>query len=395
MEGTVLWQNYYIYKDEIGSGTYSKVYKAFDTTTNDFVAIKKLNKSKLSKHLIQRFLKEIDILKSINHPNIVKFKNSLVTDKYIFIITEYCDGGSISDLIDSKELQEKDVQHIIYQLVSAMNYLDSIHIVHRDIKPDNLLITKGMTLKMIDFGFSYQNKMEDELYTTLCGTPMYMSPELLMGLPYTKKSDLWSLGVIAYELFHSRNPYGKPRNIQELLQAVRHTEVLYRSDISPHFLDFLGRLLLLDPAERIDYDQLAHHPWFHNPIISYKNIHDDLFDMDDIDKSEKVEYLTMVILKAIHQNEHMTVQYTDNFESVELSQLSERETSHPIDITKKHIKIIDNFFEKPNTFIVDSGSPIDIYKRPISESLLSLPIRMVKTIIKNSPIELSYLNKII
>ncbi len=424
MEGAILWQNYYIYREEIGSGSYSKVYKAFDTTTNEFVAIKKMNKSRLSKNLIERFLKEIEILKKIKHPNIIQFRNSLITDKYIFIITEYCDGGSVKDLIQ-KELNEKEVQHIIHQLVSAMQYLDSIQILHRDIKPDNLLLTKNHTLKMIDFGFSTENRLSNELYSTICGTPMYMSPELLSGHPYSKKSDLWSLGVISYELFHGKNPFGKPKNIQELIHNIKTTDILYRSDISLHFLEFLHSLLVYESYERMDYESLEQHPWFHHAIDSKKN--SDVFEIDDVEESEKIEYKTYIDLKrhfSVYSSSSSDLEDFELTESMDISLYKStkedpelpkksyelptksyelptksyelpRESSRPIDIVpNRKIRIIDNFFEKPNTYDIESHNDNDsIYRRPASNELFnSLPIKIVKNIVKSagtSPISIN------
>ncbi len=423
----VLWQNYYIYKKVIGSGSYSKVYRAIDSTTNEYVAIKKINKDSISKNLIDRFLKEIEILKSINHPNVITFKNSVITDKYIFIITELCDGGSVKDLIQ-KGLTENEVQSIIHQLVKAMNYLDSINILHRDIKPDNLLLTKNNILKIIDFGFSYQNKMSNDMYKTICGTPMYMSPELLSGKPYSKKSDLWSLGIIAYELFHCKNPYGKPRNIQELIYAINTYKILYRDDISNHFLDFLKNLLIIDPNDRLDYDNLLNHVWFTSQITNNKNI-DDIFSMDDLEiPKTNIKLLTSSQIIINRQPKIKTIDYPTidesdcySFKSDEIdynnSLLNDSMNSttnsinednqnniihsKPIDIinrSKNNVNIIENFFEKPNTLnenylgtssSSNSSSIGSMNRKYGSDSILQVPIRIIKSIIRsasNSPL---------
>ncbi len=408
----VLWQNYFIFKHEIGSGSYSKVYKAIDNVTKEFVAIKKISKSRLSNTLIERFIKEIEILKNINHPNIIQFKNSLVTDKYIFIITEFCDGGSVKDLIE-KGLDEGEVRNVIYQLVKGLHYLDSINILHRDIKPDNLLLTKSNVLKIIDFGFSYQNKMSDELYNTICGTPMYMSPELLSGKPYSKKSDLWSVGIIAYELFHSKNPFGKPRNIQELIYCIKNYKVLYRADISPHFLDFLNHLIISNPNERLDYENITRHPWFTQPIHQ-STIDDDIFSMDDITEST-LEYLSSSQIKSKDSSSSLSSMdespssnkiiktIESSYTEINLPDgdkvVKNIKSSIPIDIVnKKKVNIIENFFEKPCTFDPEylnisnnssNNSFTSMEKKPASDGMLTFPIKVIKSIIKtayNSPV---------
>lgn len=405
---TILSQNYLIFKNEIGFGSYSKVYKAIDNLTNELVAIKKITKSRISNNLIQRFIREIEILKTIQHPNVIQYKNSFVTDKYIYIITEYCDGGSLKELIE-KKLEEGDVQALVYQLVKGLHYLDSINILHRDIKPDNLLLTKNNILKIIDFGFSYQNKIGDELYGTICGTPIYMSPELLSGKPYSKKSDIWSLGIISYELFHSKNPYGKPRNIQELMYNIKNCKILFKANISNEFLDFLNKTIVINVNERLDFNEVLKHPWFKNPIFVSKE-EDYIFSMDDI-HSYSEDYLSSSQIKSTSSKSSKTDLYdSDDFKhpepdkTIEFTQnhcinlVNKVKSSSPINIINKNrVNIIENFFEKPITFDPEYLNYYNSYnnsigssgKKPASDGMLNVPIRIIKSIIKsayNSPV---------
>ena len=211
---------YYTIISKIGSGSYSKVYKAIDTETKTTVAMKIITTSKLNTSLVQRLSKEIEILKQLNHINIISLLNYSITDKHIYLIMELCNGGTIGDKI-GKLTNEAQIKEIIKQIIDGMLYLQNKDILHRDIKPANILITTENIIKIIDFGFSSDLK-DSDMYSTICGTPMYMSPELLKCESYNKKTDLWSLGVITYELIHHKNPFGNPRNISQLLESIKN-----------------------------------------------------------------------------------------------------------------------------------------------------------------------------
>ena len=361
----------YIFKDKIGSGNYSTVYKGTDIQTLESVAIKKINKSKLPSVLISRFNKEIDILKLLNHTNIIKFKDCYIDEKYICIITEYCNGGSLKALIGSYN-NEYDVRHIVKQIIEGIQYLDDVKIMHRDIKPDNILIGNDNIIKIIDFGFSVEVK-ESDLYSTICGTPLYMSPELLQSKEYSKSSDLWSIGIIAYELFHHIHPFGTPKNIVELLGNIKQNKILYKSNISWNFLQFIDSLLQIEPSDRPLLENINNHSWFYL-VISKINTHidnDELFDMDDL--SSPVENIKL-ITRTEYENIHS---YNDNddFENIELSDsiIINIPKTQPIAIIGSRYKTIDKY-EKSQT--IDYMSPI-----VLSNKIINYSTKVIKNII--------------
>jgi serine/threonine protein kinase len=362
--------NSYIYKCEIGQGNFSTVFKAVNISNSEVVAIKKINKTRLTKPLLKRVSKEIEILKSLNHINIISLKNYSIDDKNIYIITEYCDGGSLKDLI-GRNMCEYDVRDIIRQLLCGLVYLDEKGILHRDIKPDNILITSDMIVKIIDFGFSSDDN--NDLYSTICGTPMYMSPELLNYQQYTKKSDLWSIGVISYELFHQCNPFGKPKNIVELLENINNNTILYKSNITIYFLRFIHSLLKVDASGRPNLEELYNHDWFSVKIPKYlekSNYTDDIFVMDDLDSSNSnSDYylMTKEQLEQIH-NKNCIDEAVD-LEPIVYVNKQNISISSPIEITNNKI----NIYDKMNNTDADiyGSSPIYQYSSKLIKNIMS------------------------
>ena len=362
----------YIFKDKIGSGNYSSVYKGTNILTHETVAIKKINKTKLTSSLISRFNKEIEILKILNHQNIIKFKDCYSDDKYICIITEYCDCGSLKNQIGNY-INEYDVRHIVKQIIDGLQYLDDVKIMHRDIKPDNILIDKFNIIKIIDFGFSVEAK-ESDLYSTICGTPLYMSPELLQSKEYSKSSDLWSIGIISYELFHHKHPFGTPKNIVELLGNIKRDKILYKSNISWNFLLFIDSLLQIESSNRPLLEDINNNTWFYTSI-SKNNTgvnNDELFDMDDFSSPiEQIKFITREEFENTHSSSD-----NEDFENVELSDYVDIPKTQPISIIGARYKSIEKY-EKPQT--IDYMSPMSPIV--ISNKIINYSTKVIKNII--------------
>jgi serine/threonine protein kinase len=327
---------YYTIQSKIGAGSYSKVYKAIDSETGTIVAIKIIITSKLNASLIQRLSKEIEILNNLKHSNIIALLNYSITDKHIYLVMDFCNGGTVGDKI-GKLTTEAQVKEVVKQIIDGMLYLQNKNILHRDIKPANILFTTENIVKIIDFGFSSDLK-DSDMYSTICGTPMYMSPELLKCESYNKKTDLWSLGVITYELIHHKNPFGNPRNISQLLESIKKKNFYYKSSISPECLNFITSLLQETPDLRPDLYDLSKHEWFSvkdiPSLYDSQSDEDPLFAMDDIvkapKKSESPSKLETILIESGTKEEKI---HTSNINTI----------SKPIDIIK-NVKIIENFF---------------------------------------------------
>ena len=170
--------------------------------------MKRLIKEKMSPHARIRLDYEIDILKNLDHPNILRLYEVFEDKKYIYLVTEYCQGGELFDEIISRQrFNEKDAAVIVKQLLSAIAYCHSKKVCHRDLKPENILIDNKETLsiKLIDFGTSQRFEDEEKMELVL-GTAYYIAPEVLKG-QYDEMCDIWSCGVITYILLSGEPPF--------------------------------------------------------------------------------------------------------------------------------------------------------------------------------------------
>ena len=201
IEDKITWNDYIIDKKYIGKGSFSKVYRA--SKDGKEYAIKKMPFSQFSSSLKKRIHNELFILQNVSHENIVKFIDFEYENENLYVIFEFCEcdiSKWIGQIPDEIELKKR-----LYEITKGIHYLHSKNILHRDIKPENILLKNGIP-KICDFGFSAVIKDEMTMNNTICGTPLFMSPEGLFFKPYNKKSDVWSLGVMFYFLSYGSHP---------------------------------------------------------------------------------------------------------------------------------------------------------------------------------------------
>ena len=253
----------------IGKGSFSKVYIGIDKDNNKY-AIKKIYKKNDIKYinLVER---EIEIMKRLNHKNIVKLYDKIYTEKHIFLIMELCDGD-LNNYIKKNKLSENNIKEIMKQLIEVLKFVMDNNIVHRDLKPHNILINEDGTLKLADFGFAKEFK-ETLLTDTVCGSPLYMAPEILNHNKYNIKSDLWSVGVILYEMVMREHPF-KALNITELTNIVNKKKPIFlNTDINPECKKLIEKLLIVDSNNRLEWEELYENNWIYNNnnVISEMN----------------------------------------------------------------------------------------------------------------------------
>lgn len=253
----------------IGRGSFATVYRAHHKIEKDnVVAIKRVSRKSLSKKLLENIRLEIEILKTTEHPNIVRLYSTQTTRKDIFLIMEYCNAGDLSSLIKrAGPLLEEVTRKFVRQISSALELLHSMDIIHRDLKPQNLLLhfreatqnrKHEFILKMTDFGFARYLATES-LADTMCGTPLYMAPEILTSKQYDGRADLWSLGAIIYECLTGKAPY-PAKNYIELVEKYKAKTAITMPEVSVEMLDLLNRLLVMDPEGRMNHADLFAHP---------------------------------------------------------------------------------------------------------------------------------------
>eukprot|EP00026_Physarum_polycephalum_P000940 Phypoly_transcript_00941.p1 GENE.Phypoly_transcript_00941~~Phypoly_transcript_00941.p1 ORF type:complete len:920 (+),score=130.35 Phypoly_transcript_00941:137-2896(+) len=251
--------NYHVI-ELIGEGSFGKVYKGRRKYTGQIVALKFIPKHGKSEKDIRNLRSEINILRKLNHENIILMLDSFETKTEFCVVMEYAQGELFEILEDDRKLPEKEVQKIAKHLVNALHYLHSNRIIHRDMKPQNILIGANGVIKLCDFGFARAMSCNTMMLTSIKGTPLYMAPELVQELPYNHNADLWSLGVILYELFVGVPPF-YTNNIYSLIHLIVEDPVKFPDNISPNFRSFLKGLLNKFPTERLTWPALQDHPF--------------------------------------------------------------------------------------------------------------------------------------
>lgn len=203
---------------------------------------------------------QINILRRMDHCNIIAMLDSFETAGEFCMVTEYAQGELFQVLEDDHYLPEEEIRKIAIQLIQALHVLHSNRIIHRDMKPQNILVGSKQQIKLCDFGFARAIAHDASLLTSIKGTPLYMAPELVQEKPYTYTVDLWSLGVILYELAVGRPPFYTDR-IVSLIQMIVHEPVKYPPTMSPAFQNFLAGLLNKDPSKRLTWPAILSHPF--------------------------------------------------------------------------------------------------------------------------------------
>lgn len=319
---------YNIKKEEIGRGMFSTVYYATDSNGNEY-AMKRISVEKLDENRIDKFLLELYISQKMSHVNVVKCYEVFRTKSHWYIVSEYCCSGTFKHLIrrmrNIEDCIEKEItaRYYLYQLRDAIQYLHENNIIHRDLKPDNILMTKNkgasseLIVKLSDFGFSRYFDVTDailttgydDLVSTICGSPIYMAPELLVKMKYNMKADIWSFGVIMYEMLHGKNPFYMATNVPELRNIMQNNKIFETmGKFSPECIDLLQKILQTDPINRISWEDFFNHNWFSSTTIGMEyeekismnsnSTNDDqeeqqMFDLDeDLEKKKKHQILS-------------------------------------------------------------------------------------------------------
>ena len=256
----------FILTEKLGQGTYATVYKAYKKgNTRDIVAIKCVKKSSLSKSSTENLLREIEILKSLNHRHIVELKDFQWDDNNIFLILEYCSGGDLSTYIRRyRRLPENVARKFLRQLASALQYIHDKNISHMDLKPQNLLIESkdNLVLKVGDFGFA-QYLLGKEGHDNLRGSPLYMAVEMFSSESYDASVDLWSTGVILFETLFGYAPFASATFEELELKILSNDDIKIpeKPNVTPKCKDLLQRLLQRNPSQRISFQDFFNHPF--------------------------------------------------------------------------------------------------------------------------------------
>ncbi|GAB2271888.1 hypothetical protein Dimus_006717 [Dionaea muscipula] len=252
----------YIIGPKIGSGSFSVVWKSWHRQLGTEFAIKEIDRKQLNDNL----LKEISILRDISHPNIIRLFESIETQERIYLVLEYCDGGDLAAYIQRRGRISEDVaRHFMRQLAAGLQVLRDHNLIHRDLKPQNLLLSsKDVTpsLKIGDFGFARYLKPQG-LADTLCGSPLYMAPEIIQNQKYDAKADLWSVGAILFQLVTGRPPFGGNNQLELFQNILSSSELRFPEGalkvLHPDSVDLCRSLLRRNPVERLTFGEFFNH----------------------------------------------------------------------------------------------------------------------------------------
>lgn len=252
---------FYDIERTIGKGNFAVVKLAKHRITKTEVAIKIIDKSQLDSVNLQKVYREVQIMKLLNHPHIIKLYQVMETKNMIYLVSEYASRGEIFDFIaDKGRLPETLARKMFWQILSAVEYCHNRRIVHRDLKAENLLLDANTNIKIADFGFSNFYTPGDQL-ATWCGSPPYAAPEVFEGKKYMgPEIDIWSLGVVLYVLVCGALPFDG-----STLQTLRDRVLSGRFRI-PYFMSseceqLIRKMLIVDPLKRYTIDQIRRHKW--------------------------------------------------------------------------------------------------------------------------------------
>ena len=280
-------------KKELGSGAFGHVYLVVHKQTNAQYAIKAIDKrNKMNVEETPYFKREIEVMYKVHHPNVVKLYGHFEDNNYCYFLMEYISKGNLYGLIpkdNKKRINTKVVATIMKDIISAVYYLHNMNppIIHRDIKPENILLNDGLVAKLTDFGWS--NYIFNGIKrTTLCGTPVYMAPEIIREQPHDEKVDIWCIGVLLFELTTGTLPF-QGETIEALKNNILNLKICWPKDINLDAKNLIIKILKIEPEQRISLTDMIQHDFF------TKHLKDPLQFL--IKPEENVTYNTFLVSK--------------------------------------------------------------------------------------------------
>ena len=252
------------FPQELGSGSYGRVYLIKHNKTNEEYALKVIDKKKFKQMYgkVDIIKNEISIHSKLIHENIIRLYSVYKDENSINLIMEYAKSGNLFELLSKPEnkkgLDEQRAFDYFIQVVNAVYFLHQNNIIHRDIKPENILIGKKGLLKLCDFGWAKELNLENR--STFCGTMEYMAPEIVGSENYDFSVDIWSLGILLYELIFGHSPF-KAKNMKSVILNIKSHDLTYEKPISLECRNLIEKLLNINPQKRLKIKDILEHPF--------------------------------------------------------------------------------------------------------------------------------------
>ena len=268
-------------KKPLGKGAYGEVWKVTHENSKKVYCIKMMNKRDIyEQNLINQINKEISIMYNLNHPYSIKLYNHFEDNDKIYLIMELATNGNLYNYIQSKKHQKNKnidvIKKIIIQTIEIIKYLHSSNIIYRDIKPENILLDKDFNIKLCDYGWASYFTPGHSL-NVYCGTPEYVSPEVLKKLPYNEKVDIWGIGVLIFELVFGYPPFSSNLNTVRF-NNIKEGKINWPENLEDGDLkDLIQKILKVNPKERISLDDIEKHPWL---VDTYNKMKEDKLTND-------------------------------------------------------------------------------------------------------------------
>lgn len=243
----------------LGKGKFGRVYLAREKRSGYVVALKVLQKSELrDTHVQGQLRREIEIQSKLRHPNILRLYGYFYDTKRVYLILEYAARGELYKSLRSlKTFPPAMAADYIAQIANAILYLHRKNVIHRDMKPENILLSMDGTIKLSDFGWSVTTFGRR---TTMCGTLDYLSPEVVEGRDHTEKIDLWSLGVLLYELLVGKPPFEEQTH-EETYKRISRIDIRFPIHVPKNAQNLISSLLKKDPRARLTAEGVLNHPF--------------------------------------------------------------------------------------------------------------------------------------
>ena len=255
----------------IGKGGFGSVWKVRHKITRQIFAIKVINKDSIVKqNMIEQTNREIEIMYKLDHPHIIKLYSHFEDDEDFCLIMQIASKGQLYSVIKRlKRLDQRTAAQYMREVISAIKYLHTRNppIIHRDIKPENILLDQDGRCKLADFGWSNfdDGRKNRETY---CGTPEYLAPEMVTKSGHNESVDIWALGVLLFEMLTGRTPFNFTGDRIQLYNNIKSLRIVWTDDFPQLAKDLVGRILKLNPKDRLSLDEMINHQWFRDtPLL--------------------------------------------------------------------------------------------------------------------------------